>query len=104
MVRALQIIAWAQAIYFIITGVWPIVHITSFMKVTGPKRDLWLVRTVGAIVTAMGVALAAAAWTQDFDFPIFLLAVGSALSLTAIDIIYVVNRSISPIYLIDAAA
>src|SRR4051812_37393809 len=52
----------AQAVYFSVTGVWPIVHIHSFMAVTGPKRDLWLVRTVGALITAVAVPIGLAAW------------------------------------------
>ena len=35
---------------------------------------------------------------------VVLLAVGSALALAAIDVIYVSNGTISPIYLLDAAA
>ena len=30
-----------QGVYYALTGIWPVVHIGSFMKVTGPKRDLW---------------------------------------------------------------
>src|SRR3954452_1725094 len=97
-------LAWAQAAYFILTGVWPLVHIRSFMAVTGPKRDLWLVRTVGAVVSAVGLALATAAWSGEFPAAIFVLAVGSALALTAIDVIYVWAGAISKIYLLDAAA
>jgi hypothetical protein len=97
-------LAWAQAAYFILTGIWPIVDIKSFMAVTGPKRDLWLVRTVGAVVSAIGLALAIAAWTGEFPAAIFVLAVGSALALTAIDVIYVWAGAISKIYLLDAAA
>ena len=33
----------------------------SFLAVTGPKTDLWLVRTVGVVVLAIGVTLAVAA-------------------------------------------
>ena len=41
---------FAEGVYFFLTGVWPVVHLPSFIAVTGPKRDLWLVRTVGLLI------------------------------------------------------
>ena len=48
---AVFVLAWVQAGYFVVTGVWPIVHMRSFLAVTGPKTDLWLVKTIGVLVT-----------------------------------------------------
>jgi hypothetical protein len=45
-------------LYFFVTGVWPLVSIDSFQKLTGPTIDLWLVRTAGVLVGAIGVTLA----------------------------------------------
>lgn len=99
----LSAVAWIQAVYFLVTGIWPIVHIRSFMKVTGPKTDLWLVKTVGAVVTVIGAVIAVAAWRRQFTYEILLLAVGSAGALMLIDIVYVARRVIARIYLADAA-
>jgi hypothetical protein len=30
-----------------VTGVWPIPHLQSFEAVTGPKKERWLVKTMG---------------------------------------------------------
>jgi hypothetical protein len=100
----MRALATIQAIYFILTGIWPILHIKSFMAVTGPKTDIWLVKTVGVLVTVIGVALAIAAARKNFSIEIFTLAVGSAAALTAIDIIYVAKKVIDRIYLLDALA
>src|SRR5689334_22911224 len=55
-------LATIQGLYFLATGVWPLFHIESFLAVTGPKTDLWLVQTVAALlVVAGGVLLIAAA-------------------------------------------
>ena len=51
----IAIVAGAQAVYYILTGVWPLVHIRSFMAVTGPKTDLWLARTTGAAISPLFV-------------------------------------------------
>jgi hypothetical protein len=45
-------LAARQGVYYLLTGVWPLPSIGSFQRVTGPKTDLWLVRTVGVLVAA----------------------------------------------------
>jgi hypothetical protein len=101
-----QYVAWAQAAYFVLTGVWPIVHVTSFMAVTGPKHDVWLVRALGALIMAVGVAIAAGA-VRGGAGPspeLLTLAVGSSVALGAVDVIFVARRTIARIYLADAVA
>jgi len=46
-----------HASYLVATGVWPLVHRRSFERVTGPKTDFWLVRTVGGLAALCGVTL-----------------------------------------------
>lgn len=60
-------VAYVQGIYFLATGIWSLVHIASFQKVTGPKTDLWLVKTVGLLVIAIGAGLIVTAIDQDLD-------------------------------------
>jgi len=40
-----------------VIGIWSLVSIGSFQKVTGPKTDVWLVKTVGVLVIGVGAAL-----------------------------------------------
>ena len=54
---AYRVIAGTQGSYFLLTGVWPLLHMRSFLAVTGPKTDLWLVETVGVLVAAIGAGL-----------------------------------------------
>jgi hypothetical protein len=99
-----RILAAIQAVYFLLTGVWPLVHIRSFMTVTGPKQDLWLVRTVGVLVTCIGIDIGLAAIRSAVDANVITLAITSAIGLTAIDVIYVARGTIWKVYLVDAAA
>lgn len=99
----LVIVAWVQAVYYMVTGIWPIVHIGSFMAVTGPKRDLWLVKTVGWCIVVIGLAIAVAAGRDEIDVAITVLAVGSAAALTGVDVWYWAKGTIPRIYLLDAA-
>jgi hypothetical protein len=98
-----QTVAGGQALYFLVTGIWPLVHMPSFLRVTGPKTDLWLVRTVGALIAVVGAVIGRAALRRRITPDIALLATGSSAALTAIDVIYVAKGRIAPIYLLDAA-
>lgn len=74
----------------------------SFEAVTGPKVDDWLVRMVGLLVVVIGTTLLVAVTRGREDGVVLVLAVGSALAFTAVDVWYALSRVISPIYLADA--
>lgn len=97
-------LALAQGFYFLATGLWAIIDITSFMKVTGPKTDVWLVKTVGVLVCVIAVPLIIAGLNKRLTPEVYVLGVGSAAALTGVDVWYVARRVIPPIYLADAAA
>jgi len=96
------VVALVQGIYFFITGIWPLFSMNTFLKVTGPKTDLWLVKTVGVILAVIGAVLLIAQLNAEINTSIIVLAIGSALGLAVIEFIYVAKRVISPIYLGDA--
>lgn len=91
-----------QGAYFATTGIWSLVSLRSFERVTGPKTDGWLVKTVGVLVTAIGGTLGLVAQRRQPSPETALLAVGSACGLAGVDITYVAKRRIAPIYLLDA--
>jgi hypothetical protein len=97
-------LARLQAIFYIVTGIWPFLSIRSFEAITGPKVDRWLVKTVGALVAVIGAALALASRRRQLAPEIVVVAAGSAAALAAIDTVYVAKRRISPVYLLDAVA
>src|SRR5215208_7809800 len=95
-------LALVQAGYYVLSGVWPLVHLRSFERVTGPKTDAWLVKTVGVLVAVIGGALGLAGWRRRVTPELALVAAGSAAGLAAIDVVYVGRRRISRVYLLDA--
>src|SRR3954452_2953297 len=97
-------LAKVQGAYYAVTGIWPLLHMRSFLAVTGPKIDLWLVETVGALVTCIGGQLLMSASSNAEASRMKPLAAASAASLAAVEIIHVAKKRISPIYLLDAAA
>jgi hypothetical protein len=110
--RLFRILLGVQGSYYLVSGVWPLVSIETFQQVTGRKTDHmvtgrasdhWLVMTVGVLVTAIAVALLVTWWRKSEPIEIAILALASAIGLTAIDVIYVARKVILPIYLVDAA-
>jgi hypothetical protein len=95
-------LALVQGLYFLSTGLWPLVSIRSFEAVTGPKVDRWLVKTVGVLIAVIGGVLALSGRRGVPSVDARRLAVGSAAGLTGVDVVYVARRRISPIYLLDA--
>ncbi len=93
-----------QGIYYLATGLWPLLSLPTFVRVTGPKTDEWLVRTVGLLVGVSGVALLLAAWSGRVTPELILLGIGEAVSLAVIDVVYSLRGRISKIYLLDAVA
>lgn len=96
---------YIQGAYFFLTGLWPIVSITTFQLITGPKRDIWLVKTVGTLAMAISLGLITAGLRGGMpSVDIIIVAISSALAFMLIDIIYVFRRIIPGIYLFDAIA
>jgi hypothetical protein len=93
-----------QGGYYVATGVLPFASRRAFEAMTGPKREWWLVQTVGALVTVIGGALLVGAGRREESQELVGTAAGAAAALAAIDIVYVAKRRISPRYLADAAA
>src|SRR5262249_51641109 len=73
---------WVQGLYYVLAGVWPLLNMHSFLAVTGPKTDLWLVNTVAVLLVVIGAVLLASAWRRVPLPESFLLGLGSALALT----------------------
>ena len=99
--RALAI---GQGVFYVVTGLWPVVSLRTFEAVTGPKVDGWLVKTTGVLITAIGAGLTTAGLRGRVTPDLKLVAVGAAAGLAAIDVVYVSRGRIARVYLLDALA
>jgi len=100
---ALKRVIFTQGAYYLLTGVWPLINMDSFERITGVKTDKWLVKTVGVLVAAIGGSLMVAArGGHPVSREAQLLAAASAAGLSSIDIIYVAKNRIATVYLLDA--
>ena len=91
-----------QGAYWAVTGIWPLLHMPSFLWVTGPKEDLWLVRTVSILILVIGLVLLAAGIRKNVTTEIKWLGIGGAAGLGFIDVYYSLNDVIRNVYLLDA--
>ncbi len=98
----MRIIIFFQAVYYLVTGIWPVIDMVTFEAVTGPKTDDWLVQMVGLLAAAIGATLLARSYAGQPNRETLVLSVLSAISFMAIDIVYTANGTISKIYLVDA--
>ena len=96
-------VLWAQSAYFFTMGLWPLVHYRSFEVVTGRKRDVWLVKTVGALLLPVAGSIGMAASRRRAPDEVRLLAAGSALALGGVESLYALRGRIRWVYLADAA-
>jgi hypothetical protein len=92
---------WVQGIYTLLTALWPIVHIESFMEVSGYKTDIWLVNTVSVLLLSIAVALIVTTTFKQINAPISVLALLVAIGMAYVDFYYALNNTIWNIYMAD---
>jgi hypothetical protein len=98
-----RLLLWTQATYILVTAIWPLVHIESFMQVTGYKTDIWLVKTVGALLIPVAICLYMHIFIRTDHRPVIALGSLIAVAFMCIDFYYAFNNVISDVYLADAA-
>jgi hypothetical protein len=94
-------ILWIQGTYILITAIWPLLHIESFMEVTGYKTDVWLVKTVGALLIPVALCLLTHLFIPTDYRPALVLGSLTAVAFICIDFYYALTDVISDIYMAD---
>jgi hypothetical protein len=92
----------AQGIYYLVTGLWPLVHMESFLVVTGPKTDTWLVKTVAALLIPVSLTMLAGINSKIKNAtPVIVLASTAAIAFICIDFYYSLAGVIRTVYMLD---
>lgn len=102
--KLFRITLWVQTIYYFLTAAWGLLDIESFMLVTGPKTDVWLVKTVSILLLAVSFSFVPYLFIKTNYWPVILLAVCCCIFLAGIDIYYAGKNVISAIYFVDSIA
>jgi len=99
-------IATKQGVYFLATGIWPLVHVQSFQAVTGRKTDNWTESGSRSLAAEYSVptdrfnrdSIAECCLAKQYLAGNHLACDRAALALTGIDVVYVSHGVISKIY------
>ena len=86
--------------YFVFGGAWPLLSLSTFEVVTGPKYDDWLVRSVALLLVVAGIILL----TQPkryIERSAVTLAIGTSFSLGCVAMISSAGGWISSVYFLD---
>jgi hypothetical protein len=95
-----KITLWLQGLYTFLTALWPIVHMESFMEVSGYKTDVWLVKTVSILLLAIAICMLLSASSRQ-NIPVVILALIVAVGMAYVDFYYALNDTIWNIYMAD---
>lgn len=94
-------VARLQGSFYVITGLWPLLHGKSFQMVTEFKTTFWLAQVVGALLALIGAVLLVAARKAVIAPEIVLLGAGSAGLLAVADLLIVPLPESSRAYWLD---
>lgn len=97
-----RVLAFGHGTFYALSGAWPLLHLPTFLALTGPKRDAWLAQTVGGLLAITGVMLLVVAWRRRLTAEWALFAAGQAGFLATVDVVLVARDRIAAIYLLDA--
>lgn len=101
-INKVKILLRVEGIFYLLTGLWPLLHLGSYQRVTGFKTDLWMVVTVGALLALYGLSFLMESRNLIISKAIMALGIAAPLILLWIDVYYVYSGVISPIYIVDA--
>jgi hypothetical protein len=97
----IQLLLALQGGYYLVIGLWPLVSESSFQSATGPKREMWLVKTTGLLIAMAGAVLSLGAYRRRLTPETVLVGAGTSAALAASDLTYALKGRISRIYLAE---
>ena len=91
-----------QAVYYLVTGLWPIIHFRSFRWVVGPKPDRFQLYTTTLLIIVIGTVLGMGARKRPLDVTVPTLGVLSAAAFIGVELRYIAK--IRKVFLLDMLA
>ncbi|HEU5171678.1 MAG TPA: hypothetical protein VFU46_14110 [Gemmatimonadales bacterium] len=89
-----------QGVFYVVTGLWPFLHLPSFITVVGAKPDIFQLHVTAGLIVAIGLVLLLGARRPDPSAAA--LGILAALTFIALDVAY--DPVLRQIYWLDAAA
>jgi hypothetical protein len=99
--KVYKALLWIRGGYTFLTALWGLVDIDSFMVITGPKTDIWLVKTVTVLLLPISLCFFYALFFKTDERLISILGMLTSLALACIDFYYTANKTIRWVYAVD---
>jgi hypothetical protein len=99
--RAAVKLARAQGLFNVVGGAWPLASLKSFEWVYGDKTDVFLQKTVGALLVSIGCVQMTADDSKESLQVARRLGIATALTLLLIDLVYIPKGEMRKTYLQD---
>jgi hypothetical protein len=93
-----KVVMCVQVFYMLLTSVWSLVNIDSFMFVTGQKTDIWLVKMMAVLLIVISGNMLFYFKTSTNELPVIMQGGFTAAGLTIIDFYYTGRGIINPFY------
>lgn len=84
--RLLRLILGTQGLYYVVTGLWPLLHPRSFTWLMGTKVDQFQLSVTAALIVAIGATLVVAVFRSRPAASAVLLSVASALAFILVEL------------------
>ncbi|MCL5958916.1 MAG: hypothetical protein M1358_06275 [Chloroflexi bacterium] len=88
-----------QGIYYLVTGLWPVLHRASFVALVGPKPDVFQLQSTAGLIAVIGGIITAAARAREPGWLPLMLGLGSASALGSVEIAHL--RRIRCIFVLE---
>src|SRR5215208_1764710 len=99
-----KILLCVEGIYILLTALWGLIDIKSFMQVTGPKTDIWLVKTVSVLLLPLVACIFFALFFKMDPLAVILILIIASAGLAFIDFYYTSIHTIKWVYALDGIA
>ena len=90
-----------QAVYYLLTGLWPLLHLNSFLSITGSGADLWRSQPINLLILCVGLVLLRGSAEKSSKPATNILSVAAAFVLLIIDLYFPFSGVVSKLYVVD---
>ena len=98
----LYVLGFIHALYFLATGLWPVLDINSFVFFTGAETDIWMAKALGLLMSIIGLLLISAIIRNKLIMELIMLIIFSAFAIAGVEFYYGWNDMIPEIFLLDS--
>lgn len=96
--RIILYILTFQGVYYLVTALWPVINLESFLLFVGPKPDRFIFWTVDLLIIAIGSTILLGVRNSDQGTTTF-LGIISAIAFMTVELIFA--GKISPFFWVD---